>query len=525
MRVAHSDAELRAYLDRAARINSSHPVVLTQYLPDAREIELDAVARDGRIILHAVSEHVENAGTHSGDATLVLPPQWLPGEVVAEVERIGVLLANALEITGPFNMQALWDGRSVKVIECNLRASRSLPFVSKTLGRNFAREAMRVMLGAEPSASESLDFRKLQHVAVKAAQFSFGRIKGADPRSGVEMASTGEAASFGATVEDALVMALRATGLRAPKAGAGVLVWEAERTSESLVLDLQGLRGLGFELFGNRAAAEAAALDGVILNRVAGDQRHIADLLRSGAIDWVIAPATPNVKSSEDSGFLVRRLAADFGVSLVSERQLARRLVDAVVSRGTNATGPRSWQAYMGRRQSEIAPLRLFVRQPFTETSPREQAVVQRFLDMLQRLDRPDRPVRILTGTRAQSESTFRQSFERSTGRPFTPRNFRSYRLGLLRQADAMIILRTGLSESTAFELAHNIFEGPRVPVWMAIATGAPVKTTLLRDLDDLCEISYHPFDDVTLLEEPLAAFVDALWERRVAEGRVRKAS
>jgi len=528
MRVAHSDTELRTYLDRAVRVNASHPVVVSQYLHDAREIELDAVASAGRILVHAVSEHVENAGTHSGDATLVLPPQWLPSEIVGEVERIGALLASALDITGPFNVQALWDGRSVKVIECNLRASRSFPFVSKTLGCNFAREAMRVMLGAEPSVSASVDFRGLQHVAVKAAQFSFGRIKGADPRSGVEMASTGEAASFGATVEDALVTALRATGLRAPRAGAGVLLWEAERrASEPLGLDLQGLRRLGFRLFGNRAAADAAARDGVTLNRVDGEPRHVAALLRSGAIDWVIAPATPNVSGPEDSGFLVRRLAADFGVSLVSERQLARRLVEAVSNRGTDAAQPRSWQAYVGSRRSVVPPLRLFVRQPFTETSAREQAVVQRFLDTVQRLDRPDRPVRILTGAEAQSEATFRQSFERSTGQPFTPRNFRDYRLGLLRQADAMIILRTGLSESTAFELAHNIFEGPGIPVWMAIAAGAPIKTTLLRDLHDLCEISYHMFDDVASLELPLEAFVDALWERRLAERDedVRKAS
>src|SRR5262249_27547385 len=242
------------------------------YRRGAGEMELDAVASAGRIVMHAVCEHVENAGTHSGDATLVLPPQWLPAEVVAEVERTGALLASALQITGPFNIQALWDGRSVKVIECNLRASRSFPFVSKTLGINFAREAMRVMLGAKPSLSESVDFRTLQHVAVKAAQFSFSRIKGADPRSGVEMASTGEAASFGATVQDALVTALRATGLRAPKPGAGVLIWEAEATSEPLGLDLQGLRQLGFQLFGNRAATDAAARDGVVLNRVGGEQ-------------------------------------------------------------------------------------------------------------------------------------------------------------------------------------------------------------------------------------------------------------
>ena len=220
MRVAHSAPELLRFLDGAARVSPAHPVVISKFERHAREIELDAVAEGGVILAQAISQHIEEAGVHSGDATLVLPPLDLPLEILRKVRRIGAQLARALDVTGPFNVQLLARDGAVKVIECNLRASRSFPLVSKVLGRDFVRAATRVMLGAPPPADgPGRDPLALPYFAVKAPMFSFRRLVGADPLLGVEMASTGEAGCFGRTREEALAQALLSTGFRFPRRG------------------------------------------------------------------------------------------------------------------------------------------------------------------------------------------------------------------------------------------------------------------------------------------------------------------
>jgi carbamoyl-phosphate synthase large subunit len=256
MRVVHSADKLRHYIEGATRLSPEHPVVISKFETDALEIELDAVAREGEVILWAVSEHIERAGVHSGDATLVFPAQDLSAAIQLRVRDIGEKLARALQITGPFNLQMLVKGDKLKVIECNLRASRSFPFVSKVLGINFIRAATRVMLGVEPARESNHSQFDLNYVAVKAPQFSFDRLKGAEPKLGVEMASTGEVACFGATREEGLLKAMMATGLNIPAKGA-LLALDSAVRSTSFAEEAWLLRELGLELFATPETAES----------------------------------------------------------------------------------------------------------------------------------------------------------------------------------------------------------------------------------------------------------------------------
>eukprot|EP00188_Purpureofilum_apyrenoidigerum_P002924 Plantae.Rhodophyta-Purpureofilum_apyrenoidigerum.ctg29712.p1 GENE.Plantae.Rhodophyta-Purpureofilum_apyrenoidigerum.ctg29712~~Plantae.Rhodophyta-Purpureofilum_apyrenoidigerum.ctg29712.p1 ORF type:complete len:225 (+),score=37.66 Plantae.Rhodophyta-Purpureofilum_apyrenoidigerum.ctg29712:121-795(+) len=200
MNVAHKAEDLENYLTEAASVSADCPVVISKFILEAKEIEVDAVARKGELVMHVVSEHVENAGVHSGDATLVLPPVDLDRITVKKVEEATRMVANALNVTGPMNIQFIAKDNEIKVIECNLRASRSFPFVSKTIGVDLAKMATKVILG-KGVQPYPVDVSKTPHVGVKVAQFSFTRLLGADPILGVEMASTGKPRNFVATVE------------------------------------------------------------------------------------------------------------------------------------------------------------------------------------------------------------------------------------------------------------------------------------------------------------------------------------
>mmetsp|Transcript_69997 Transcript_69997/g.158248 ORF Transcript_69997/g.158248 Transcript_69997/m.158248 type:complete len:1336 (-) Transcript_69997:184-4191(-) len=223
MNVATNAAQLRDYLGEAVCVSGDKPVVVSKFITAAKEIEFDAVAQGGRILNYAISEHVENAGVHSGDATLVLPAQNLYQETVRRIKKIGQSVAKALDITGPFNMQLMAKANEIKVIECNLRASRTFPFVSKTLNANFIKLATKAMLGL-PVKPYQISLGDIDYVGVKAAMFSFTRLRGSDPVLGVEMASTGEVACFGDTVFDAFRLAFEATGFKMPSPGAKILV-------------------------------------------------------------------------------------------------------------------------------------------------------------------------------------------------------------------------------------------------------------------------------------------------------------
>ncbi|HRI53438.1 MAG TPA: carbamoyl phosphate synthase large subunit, partial [Pseudomonadota bacterium] len=359
MRVASCAPELQRILARAARVSPSHPVVVSKFERHARELELDGVAAAGEIFLWAISEHVEDAGVHSGDATMVLPPLGIASATLQAVRRIAAELARALQVTGPFNLQLLARGAEVKVIECNLRASRSFPLVSKVLGRDFVRAATRVMLGAPPPADgPGRDPLALPYFAVKAPMFSFRRLTGADPLLGVEMASTGEVGCFGRSFEEALAKALLSTGFRFPQRGVLLSLGPPDEKSR-FIAEARSLHTLGLRLYatpGTAAELQAAGLPCVAVDKgeTGGDSAALS-LLRSGEIDLVLHLPRSYDDQGRPDGFALRRAAIDFEVPLLTSLELARAVV-RVLSRYHLPTAASlapqlellPWQDYLG---------------------------------------------------------------------------------------------------------------------------------------------------------------------------------
>ena len=350
MSVAHEVHELHWILDRAIDVSPEHPVVVSKFETHAREIEFDAVADQGRLVLWAISEHVEDAGVHSGDATLVLPPQSLYISTLRRIKHISAELARALNITGPFNVQFLAKSNSVKVIECNLRASRSFPFVSKVTGVNFAREAMRRMLGtAKHNSVNSLD---LDYVGVKVPMFSFSRLVGADPVLGVEMASTGEVGCIGDDLSEALLLGLLAAGFKMPRNGVLLSLgpisdkyWftdEARSIADDLKLPLYATEGTA-------EALEAVGIDCTRVGKADDDGGSALAAMDDGRIDMVI-----NIPRSYDDlgrpdGYLIRRRAVDIGIPLITDLQLARAVINALKEHSQEDLHVRAWGDYLER--------------------------------------------------------------------------------------------------------------------------------------------------------------------------------
>ena len=353
MRVAHGADELRGYLARATDVSPAHPVVISRFEHHAREIELDAVADHGEVVLWAVSEHVEDAGVHSGDATLVLPPQRLYPQTVREVRAIGARLARALDVTGPFNVQLLARRNRLKVIECNLRASRSAPFVSKVLGTNFIAEATRLMLGAPRTHARAPNQAELDYVAVKAPQFSFRRLTGADPLLGIEMASTGEVACFGADGDEALLKAMLATGFRVPTRGVLLSlgpIGDKYRFADEARL----LQGLGLALYATVGTGEILRAEGITCTYVdkdgpGGEHPDALDALRRGLVDLVVNVPRSYDASGRPDGFRIRRAAIDLEIPLVTDLWLARRLAVALAAHRVDELAALPWHAYVPR--------------------------------------------------------------------------------------------------------------------------------------------------------------------------------
>ncbi len=353
MTVAHESHHLRNYLTRAAEVSPEHPVVVTKFELNAKEIEVDAVADHGELVLLAISEHIENAGVHSGDATLVLPPQKLYLETLRRVRRIARDVARSLEITGPFNMQFLAVENVVKVIECNLRASRSFPFVSKVTGVNFIREAARRMLGvATPTSCEAID---LDYVAVKAAQFSFSRLAGADPTLGVEMASTGEVGCLGDDLSEALLKALIATGFKVPKKGV-LLSLGPVADKYRFEREARWLIERGLKIYATPGTAEVLAGQGVactVAYKDSDEQSPSAvELLNQGEIDMVINIPRSYDREGRPDGYRIRRRAVDLGVALITNFQLARAAVEALHRYRVEDLHALDWQTYLARRRT-----------------------------------------------------------------------------------------------------------------------------------------------------------------------------
>ena len=346
MNVAYSAEELTGFLTGAAEVSGEHPVVVSKFIENGREIDVDAVAQDGKIVVFTISEHVENAGVHSGDATLMLPPQTIPAAALKEVEEITHKMAAALQVTGPFNMQLIAkEGMGVKVIETNLRASRSFPFSSKCLGVNFIELATRAMCDRDVALDVFPRTRpERDYVGVKAPMFSFQRLKGADPSLGVEMSSTGEVACFGPNRHDAFLNALMSTGMKLPRSNILVSIQDRERDEEALET-LRKLSDLNYQLYATEKTARFLAEGGVPVTELtyatseeaAAAENSIDDYISRGDIHLVLMFSN---QFSERIllNYAIRRLAVDYGVPLITNKQVASMFAEALRQAGAKAT-------------------------------------------------------------------------------------------------------------------------------------------------------------------------------------------
>lgn len=352
MSVSHNESVLKKYLDKATNVSKEAPVVITKFEMNAKEIEIDAVAHNGEIIVYAISEHIENAGVHSGDATIVLPPQRLYLETIRQVKVISKQIAKALNITGPFNIQFLARDNRVKVIECNLRASRSFPFVSKVTGYNFIEIATHAIMGTSKLKEiKKVKYKTLEmeHVGVKAAQFSFARLKGADPVLGVEMASTGEVGTFGNSLHEAFITSLKSVGFRMPKKNIFISLGTIEDKAEFLPYAMT-LSKLGFELFGTEGTSAFFSQNGVrckALFRVSSAKSpNISEFLMQKKLDLVIN--VPKNYSSEEltDGYRIRRTTIDMNIPLITNLQLAKMLIEVLEKHSAEHIQIKDWSAY-----------------------------------------------------------------------------------------------------------------------------------------------------------------------------------
>lgn len=346
MSVAYNDRHLRNYLNRATLISSDHPVVVSKFEIGAKEIEVDAVAENGKILVYAIGEHIENAGVHSGDATIVLPPQRLYLETIRRIKRITKGIARELKITGPFNIQYLAKVNDIKVIECNLRASRSFPFASKVTGYNFISVACGAMAGkTKKRRYNTLD---LDYVGVKAPQFSFARLKGADPVLGVEMRSTGEVATFGDTLEEGFLKSLLAVNFKIPKKAVLLTIGPLE-AKIAFANYARRLAALGFSLYATKNTHKLLSRRGIevrpFLFSAANEREDVIQALKKNQIDLVINIPRNFRKKEITGGYVIRRAAIDTNVPLITNLQIAKLLVRSLEKKVDLEV--KSWDEYV----------------------------------------------------------------------------------------------------------------------------------------------------------------------------------
>ncbi len=346
MSIVVSDEELEQYLKKASEISREHPVVISKFITEAREIEADAVAENGELFCYAISEHVENAGVHSGDATIVLPPQRTYLETMRRVKIITKQIARELKITGPFNIQFIAKDNDVKVIECNLRASRSFPFVSKVLKINFIDIATKLMMGEKVPKLDKSSF-DVDYVGVKAPQFSFTRLKGSDPILGVEMASTGEVACLGDDFNEAFLKSFLSTGYRIPQKAVMLSTGTAKDKADFLN-ETKALSDMGLKLYATNGTARFLSEHGIIaevLNwPLEKEEPNIITYLNEGKIDLVINIPKNEEKYELDNDYLIRRKAVDMNVNLITNIQVAKRFVKSLSK--LKDLSVKSWDEY-----------------------------------------------------------------------------------------------------------------------------------------------------------------------------------
>ncbi|MBN1999430.1 carbamoyl-phosphate synthase (glutamine-hydrolyzing) large subunit [candidate division KSB1 bacterium] len=348
MSVSVNDEELEKFLNKASDISADHPVVISKFIENAKEIEIDAVAHEGELLVYAISEHVENAGVHSGDATIVLPPQRTFLETTRRVKKIARAIAKALKINGPFNMQFVAKDNDVKVIECNLRASRSFPFVSKIFKTNFIDIATRVIMGHHVPRVDRSAF-DLEYVGVKAPQFSFTRLAGADPTLGVEMASTGEVACIGDDFEEAFLKSLLSVGYKLPIKNILLSTGPIE-TKADFLPSARILQKMGINFYATGGTARFMEDNNLQVTRLhwplSGKSPNVLDYLSEKKIDLVVNIPKNYQEEELTNDYIIRRHAVDFAIPLFTNMQLARRFVEAISRKNLKDLQIKSWCEY-----------------------------------------------------------------------------------------------------------------------------------------------------------------------------------
>ena len=348
MNVCTNHDQLERFLKEAANVSKRHPVVVSQFLENAKEVEMDAVARDGEIIAYAISEHVEFAGVHSGDATIQFPPQKLYVETARRIKKISKQIAKQLNISGPFNIQFLARENDIKVIECNLRASRSFPFVSKVLKINLIEMATRIMLGLPVEHPDKSVF-DLDYVGVKASQFSFNRLQKADPKLGVDMVSTGEVGCIGEDSRRALLTSMLSVGLRIPKKNILMSSGNGKQKGDMLKA-AQMLVDNGFHIYATPGTSRHLTENGIENTQVfwpdSDNQPQALDLLHDHTIDLVINLPANHSDSQVTNGYRIRRTAVDLNIPLITNARLASAFIYAFLTIKPEDIEIKSWQEF-----------------------------------------------------------------------------------------------------------------------------------------------------------------------------------
>lgn len=348
MNVCSNQEELERFLKLAANVSKKHPVVVSQFIEHAKEVEMDAVADHGEIVMYAISEHIEFAGVHSGDATIQFPAQKLYVETVRRIKRISKQIAKELNISGPFNIQYLAKGNEIKVIECNLRASRSFPFVSKVLKINFIELATRVMLGLPVEKPNKNEF-DLDYVGIKASQFSFNRLQKADPVLGVDMASTGEVGCLGDDVSEAVLTSMLAVGQRVPEKN--ILLSTGTPKQKVAMLDAaKMLAAKGYNLFATGGTHRFLEENGIPSTKVywpseKGEPQALK-MLHEKQIDMVVNIPRDLSAGELDNGYKIRRAAIDLNIPLITNARLASAFIQAFCTLSVDDICIKSWQEY-----------------------------------------------------------------------------------------------------------------------------------------------------------------------------------
>ena len=348
MNVCSNQEELERFLKLAANVSKKHPVVVSQFIEHAKEVEMDAVAQNGEIVAYAISEHIEFAGVHSGDATIQFPPQKLYVETVRRIKRISREIAKALNISGPFNIQYLAKDNDIKVIECNLRASRSLPFVSKVLKINFIELATKVMLGLPVEKPEKNLF-ELDYVGIKASQFSFNRLQKADPVLGVDMASTGEVGCIGMDTSCAVLKAMLSVGYRIPKKN--ILLSTGTMKQKADMMDAaRMLVNKGYKLFATGGTHKTLAENGIESTHVywPSEEGHpqALEMLHRKEIDMVVNIPKNLTAGELSNGYKIRRAAIDLNIPLITNARLASAFINAFCTMSVDDIAIKSWAEY-----------------------------------------------------------------------------------------------------------------------------------------------------------------------------------